>query len=122
MEKRKDIPTGSYYVQTSRLNRRGTLLLYVAIENKVERIETDLTELNQDYVYLKETNNGYDVSLEPFKKVNKNNENITIHINEELVGEKKRGRKKAKKEETSIIDTDAETDNEIIEEIEAEDE
>ena len=98
MEKRKEIPSGSYFVQTTRPNRQGNLFLYVLInDNKVEKILSNLTEINQDYVYLKKTNKGYEVSLEPFKKVtNKNNENITIHVNEELVTEKKKGQRKIK--------------------------
>ena len=66
--------------------------------------KTELKELKQDYVYLKETKDGYKVSLEPFKaeepkKVS--NDNITIHINQELVSERKekRGRKKKPVEE-----------------------
>ena len=104
MEKRKEIPEGAYFVQTSRPNRSGNLLIYVALENKTVRIETELKELKQDYVYLKETKDGYKVSLEPFKaeepkKVS--NDNITIHINQELVSERKekRGRKKKPVEE-----------------------
>ena len=99
MEKRKNIPNGSYFVQTSRPNRQGNLFLYVIIEEgKVEKIPSSLKELKQDYVYLKKTTNGYNVSLEPFKS-----ENITIHVNKELTEEnkeeekretKKRGRKK----------------------------
>ena len=77
MEKRKEIPEGSYFVQTSRLNRRGNLLIYVAMEDKTERIETQLKE--------------------PFKE-EKKNENITIHINEELAEERKekKGKRKVK--------------------------
>ena len=97
MEKRKEIPEGSYLVQTSRPNRSGNLLIYVALENKTVRIETQFKKLEQEYVYLKETKNGYEVSLEPFKE-EKNKENITIHINEELSEEKKekRGKRKVK--------------------------
>ena len=88
MEKRKEIPEGSYLVQTSRPNRSGNLLIYVALENKTVRIETQFKKLEQEYVYLKETKNGYEVSLEPFKE-EKKKENITIHVNEELLEEKK---------------------------------
>ena len=97
MEKRKEIPEGSYLVQTSRPNRSGNLLIYVALENKTIRIETQFKKLEQEYVYLKETKNGYEVSLEPFKE-EKKKENITIHINEELVEEKKekKGKRKVK--------------------------
>lgn len=97
MEKRKEIPEGSYFVQTSRLNRRGNLLIYVAMEDKTERIETQFKELKQEYVYLKKTKDGYKVSLEPFKE-EKKKENITIHVNEELVEERKekKGKRKVK--------------------------
>ena len=98
MEKRKDIPNGSYFVQATRPNKDGKLFLYVLIEdNKVERILSNFKELKQNYVYLKKTDKGYEISLEPFKseeKVEKDNDNIIIHVNEELVSEKKRGRKK----------------------------
>ena len=95
MEKRKDIPDGSYFVQTTRLNKQGKLFLYVLVEDdKIERILSNLTELKQNYIYLKKTDKGYKISLEPFKKETKVSENITIHVNNELVTEKKRGRKK----------------------------
>ena len=104
MEKRKEIPTGSYLVQTSRPNRSGNLLIYVALENKTVRIETQFKKLEQEYVYLKETKNGYDVSLEPFKAEESKrvaNNNLTIYVNEELTTERKekRGRKKKPVEE-----------------------
>ena len=102
MEKRKDIPEGSYFVQTTRPNRNGQLFLYVLVEDdKIERIPSTLTELKQNYIYLKKVNESYKVSLEPFKKEeSKVNENITIHVNEELVTEKKKGRKKKNPVET----------------------
>ena len=67
------------------------------MEDKTERIETQLKELKQEYVYLKKTKDGYKVSLEPFKE-EKKNENITIHINEELAEERKekKGKRKIK--------------------------
>ena len=105
MEKRKEIPNGSYFVQTSRPNRSGNLLIYVALENKTIRIETKLKKLEQEYVYLKETKDGYEVSLEPFKQ-----EEIVAHVNkvnEEPTIEKKRGRNK-RKEETIIEDKEDE--------------
>lgn len=68
MEKRKHIPEGSYLVQTFRPNRKGNLFLYVATDKGVERILTDFTELNQEYVYIRKTPNGsYEVSLVPFQ-------------------------------------------------------
>ena len=65
--KAKNIPSGSFYVQSHRPNRNGKLYLYVVIKDKVERILTNFTEINQDYVYLKEGLDGYEVSLTPFK-------------------------------------------------------
>lgn len=94
MEKRKNIPNGSYFVQTSRPNRQGKLFLYVIINDKVERLLSDFTEIKQNYVYLKKKNEGYEISFEPFKK--SEDENITIHVNNELLTERKRGKKRTK--------------------------
>lgn len=94
MEKRKNIPNGSYFIQTTRPNRQGKLFLYVVIDDKVERILSDFTEIKQNYIYLKKNNQGYEISLEPLKKAEK--ENITIHINDELVTERKRNKKRTK--------------------------
>ena len=112
MEKRKDIPDGSYFVQATRTHKSGNLFLYVLInENKVEKILSSFKKLEQNYVYLKENDNGYMVSLEPFKEekkekvVEKEKDNIVIHVNEELIPEKKRGRKK---KNTVIVEEDNE--------------
>ena len=67
MEMQKNIPNGSYFVQTFRTNKKGNLYLYVIIDDKVEKIATDLKELNQNYIYLKEGIDGYNVSLTPFQ-------------------------------------------------------
>lgn len=98
MEERKNIPEGSYFVQATRPNRQGKLFLYVLVEeNKIEKIFSNLTKLEQNYIYLRKTNGIYETSIEPFKEEKpKVNENIIIHVNEELVTEKKRGRKKKK--------------------------
>lgn len=66
MEKSKNVPQGAYFVQSYRLSKSGKLYLYVVIKDYVEKILTDFTELNQDYVYLKEGIDGYEVSLKPF--------------------------------------------------------
>ena len=66
-DKIKEIPQGSYYVQSYRPNRSGKLFLYVVINDHVEKIPTELTSIDQDYVYLKEGLDGYEVSLTPFK-------------------------------------------------------
>ena len=111
MAKISEIPTGSYFVQTARKNKRGKLYLYVLVNDKIERILSDFTKLEQDYVYLKKENDSYKVVLEPFKEEPKKlyiepkieEEEIKIKeeplINEketevEVVTEKKRGRKK----------------------------
>ena len=92
MERRKNIPEGSYLVQATRPNKQGKLFLYVLIEeDKIERIFSNLTKLEQDYIYLDKVDGIYRTSLEPFKKENKTNENV-----------KKRRRKKSKKENTSV--------------------
>ena len=78
MEKRKIIPKDSYFVQTYRPNRNGKLYLYVVIDDKVERILSNFTEINQDYVYIKRlSDNEYKVSLVPFVNVQPK-ENIQI--------------------------------------------
>jgi hypothetical protein len=97
MEKRKNIPKGSYFIQTIRKNKQGKLFLYVLIEdNKIEKIFSNLNEIKQNYIYLRKTNGIYETSLVPFaeEKTETKKDNIIIHINEELVTEKKRGRKK----------------------------
>lgn len=65
---RKNIPSGSYFVQSSRPNRNGKLYLYVVLKEEVVRILSDFTTLNQNYVYLKRVNDSYEVSLTPFKR------------------------------------------------------
>ena len=69
MEKRKNIPQGSYLVQATRPNKSGKLYLYVLVdEDKIEKILTNFEKLDQDYIYLKKSANGkYQVSLTPFK-------------------------------------------------------
>ena len=68
MEKRKNIPQGSYLVQTTRPHKNGKLYLYVLTEeNKIEKILSNFTKLDQEYVYLRKTAmGGYQVGLEPF--------------------------------------------------------
>ena len=77
-EKIKNIPKNSYYVETTRPNKNGFLYLYVVIGDKVEKILTNLKELNQEYVYLKKTTSGYVVSTKEFpieKTIEKKNYN-----------------------------------------------
>lgn len=68
MEKRKNIPQGSYLVQATRPHKNGNLYLYVLIdENKIEKILSNFKKFDQEYVYLKKSENGkYQISLEPF--------------------------------------------------------
>ena len=73
----KNIPNGSYFVQSSRPNRNGKLYLYVVIKGNVERILSNFTVLNQHYVYLKQTNGVYEISLTPFKRKKKNEQEAT---------------------------------------------
>ena len=70
-------------------------------ENKVKKIFSNLTELKQNYIYLRKTNGIYETSIVPFKEEEEKEENksvkkenIIIHVNEDIVPEKKRGRKK----------------------------
>lgn len=62
LEEQKHIPQGSYYIETYRKNKKGYLYLYIVIDDKLERIETELTEINQNYIYF----DGKQVSLTPF--------------------------------------------------------
>ena len=102
MEKKNSIPKGSYFIQTYRPNRNGKLYLYVVIDDKVERILSNFTEINQDYVYVQKSFNGeYKISLTPFIEkvepiINQNIEQI----------EKKTNRKnnKSKKTKSDIIE------------------
>ena len=66
-EMKKSIPKNSYYVQAVKPNKSGFLYVYVVIGDKVEKILTTFKELNQNHLYLKETENGYEVSLTPFR-------------------------------------------------------
>lgn len=68
LEEQKNIPIDSYFIQTYRANSKGDLYLYVIINDKVERIVTKLKEIHQNYIYLKEGLEGYEVSLVPFPK------------------------------------------------------
>lgn len=66
MGEQKNIPIGSYWVQTYRPCKRGGLYLYVVVNDKIEKVSMDSQELKQNYVYLKEDIDGYKVSLVPF--------------------------------------------------------
>ena len=70
MEMQKEIPNGSVFVQLYRPNRKGDLIIYVVINDSVEKIQTNLKQLNQNYVYVREGLEGYEVSLIPFPQKN----------------------------------------------------
>lgn len=60
-EEKKQIPSGSYYV---RFIKKG--FLYVELDsNRVVKIQDTLGNVT-DYVYLKENNGKYEISLTPF--------------------------------------------------------
>ena len=66
MEMQKEIPNGSVFVQLYRPNKKGNLILYVVMEKGIEKIQTNLKEINQNYVYVRDGLEGYEVSLTPF--------------------------------------------------------
>lgn len=83
MEQIKNIPKDSYYIQTYRPNKQGKLYLYVVINESIEKIPSDFTEINQNYVYLKKDKDKYIVSLTPFvekKTYNKKGSNYKKEV------------------------------------------
>lgn len=72
----QDIPQDSYYIQARRHNKHGDLYLYVVIDNNTVKIPTTFKDIEQDYIYLKESNGSYKVSLTPFKERNAKNKEI----------------------------------------------
>lgn len=101
MEKRKNIPKGSYLVQTIRPHKSGKLYLYVLVEDdKIEKILSNFDKLEQDYVYLrKNATGGYQVSLEPIVITQSDNINNKEDIVEEIEKEKPKKRNYNKKKE-----------------------
>jgi hypothetical protein len=63
---KKEIPQGSYYVRTHRQGANGREIIYVDVNNSVLKFVTNLTELNQNYVYL--SNDYKTFSLTPIKE------------------------------------------------------
>lgn len=62
MAKRENIPSGSKYIE---FERRG--FLYVEIDNNhVAKIPNTLGEFDQNYLYIKDGIDGYEISLVPF--------------------------------------------------------
>lgn len=70
MEMQKEIPSGASFVQLYRANRKGDLILYVVLDKGIEKIQTNLKQINQNYVYVREGLDGYEVSLTPFPQKN----------------------------------------------------
>lgn len=101
MEKRKNIPKGSYLVQTTRPHKSGKLYLYVLIEDdKIEKILSNFDKLEQDYVYLrKNATGGYQVSLEPIVITQSDDIDNKEDIVEEIEKEKPKKRNYNKKKE-----------------------
>ena len=101
MEKRKNIPKGSYLVQTTRPHKSGKLYLYVLVEDdKIEKILSNFDKLEQDYVYLrKNVTGGYQVSLEPIVITQSDNIDNKEDIVEEVEKEKPKKRNYNKKKE-----------------------
>lgn len=62
MEKQKSIPNGSKYIL---FERKG--YLYIDMGEHTEKIKNTLGKIEQDYVYVKDGLDGYDISLTPFE-------------------------------------------------------
>ena len=80
MQIEKDIPNGSYFIKVQRPSKNGKIIIYVVINDNVEKITTNFTEINQNYVYVKESIDGYEVSLTPFN----NTKNDVIEFEDEI--------------------------------------
>lgn len=63
MEKQKEIPKGSKYIE---FERKGYLYVDMG-DNHTEKIKNTLGKINQDYVYVKDGLDGYEISLVPFE-------------------------------------------------------
>lgn len=92
----KNIPKGSYFIKATTVNRRKKLFLYVAINNRVEKIATDFETINQDYIYLKEGIDGYEVSLVPFPEERTTPQEVTEEKTETKTSARKTFGKNAK--------------------------
>ena len=114
MEKRRNIPEGSYLVQVTRPHKSGKLYLYVLVEdNKIERILSNFNKIDQDYVYLKKVNNGYQVSLTPFKveiETKVEPKEIVVESKEIEEKPKKRNYNKKKEPKKSVKEYETERD------------
>lgn len=63
-QRKKNIPNGSKYIE---FERNG--YLYVDIDDThTVKIKNSLGEINQNYIYVKEGIDGYEISLVPFEE------------------------------------------------------
>lgn len=92
MEKRKSIPKGSNYV---RFIHKGYLFVDLD-DNKTVKIKNTLDNV-QDYVYIKQVGNEYEISLSPFPIVKEEKE-------EEKTVDKKKTYKNKKKRNTTYVE------------------
>ena len=99
-KKKRDIPVGSNYV---RFTRKG--YLYVEVDDKVIKVRDTVGNVD-NYVFLRTTDRGYEVSLNPF--VEETESIVNIEASSEIIDNVK--------EDIEII---AENEN-IVEDIESE--
>lgn len=68
---KRDIPENSYFVESYRPNNKGKLYLYIDINGTITKVLSDFYEFNQNYIYLKEGIDGYELSMKPFAEKKK---------------------------------------------------
>ena len=104
MQMQKEIPNGANFIQTYREDKRGNIILYVVINDKVEKVNTKLKEINQDYIYIRDGLDGYEVSLVPFSKTTVSNKEIVEVDFEDLIKteEPKQEKKKSYKRKVGL--------------------
>ncbi len=76
-KKKRDIPVGSNYV---RFTRKG--YLYVEVDGKVIKVRDAVGNVD-NYVFLRTTDRGYEVSLNPF--VEETESIVDIEVNSEII-------------------------------------
>ena len=78
IEQRKNIPQGSVYIVTKRPSKNGNLYIYIDTDEdgSSEKILTDFKTIDQNYVYIKKSGSKYKVSLTPFPKKKKKDEEL----------------------------------------------
>lgn len=63
MQEKKNIPNGSKYIE---FERKG--YLYIDIDdNHTVKVKNTLGDFDQDYVYIRDGIDGYEISLNPFE-------------------------------------------------------